>query len=115
VFDNGLLTTGNGSDIVSASGLGFTGGGVIETGNGKDRIEGFGDIFVNGGNSKDTLILPMGEYVIKSDGIDFRIVKDQIGMSVESIESIGSLMSGATVNLAVGNLLVGSDGTLTFT
>jgi hypothetical protein len=112
VIGNGLISAGEGNDVVDASIGGFGYGGLIDMGNGNDTVLGFGDILIDGSTGTDKLLLPEGSYSITSNGTFFDIAKDSVTMIAGSVELIGSAFSGNTIDLATGALTVAGDGTL---
>jgi hypothetical protein len=112
VIGNGLISAGEGNDVVDASIGGFGYGGLIDMGTGNDTVLGFGDILIDGSTGNDKLLLTEGSYSITSEGAFFDILKDGVTMIVSSLELVGSALSGNTINLAPGTLTVAGDGSL---
>lgn len=114
VIGSGVISAGDGDDVVDASVGGFGYGGTIDMGSGNDTVLGFGEIFIDGSIGRDEVLLPQGSYMIQADGSFVSISNSETTMTTSSVEFVGSVLSGNTLGLIPGTLLVNVDGSLSF-
>jgi hypothetical protein len=106
IWNEGLISTGPGDDVVDALPLGFAGAGTVDLGNGRDQLKGFGTGTFLGGKGIDVLTFNPGTYSIASLGDGSYLIGDI--MTVNGFERFGP---GAD---AVDFLAAASSGSVTF-
>ncbi|MGL5076537.1 MAG: hypothetical protein ACRDBG_12050, partial [Waterburya sp.] len=93
IYNDGIIDTGKGNDIVDALTGGFIGAGTTQLGNGADTLKGFGSGFFEGGNGKDTLFFDTGSYTVSdnvnSDGF-YTVSNGSTDMFIKDFEFISS-------------------------
>jgi hypothetical protein len=85
IYNDGSINTGDGKDSIIADG-GFEGSGNVFLGNGKDDIKGFGNGNFNGGDGKDTMELTSGSYTIGISGTTVNFIKGSTIMKTYDFE-----------------------------
>ena len=106
LWNEGLISTGHGDDIVDALPLGFAGEGTVDLGNGRDQLRGFGTGTFLGGKGIDILTFNPGTYSIASIGDGAYLIGGS--MTVYGFERFGP---GADVG---DFLTAASSGSITF-
>jgi hypothetical protein len=114
IRNDGAILTGDGNDQVDASVGGLGGSGYIHLGSGNDTLRGFGSHEIIGGTGRDQALLLEGTYTIRADRGGFLITKKSTTMELYQFERIGSHLSGNTLGLKSGTLVVDSTGNLNY-
>jgi hypothetical protein len=106
IYNNGIITTGNGKDSIIAEG-GFTGTGSVFLGDGEDYLKGFGSGEFSGGNGNDTLELTSGTYTV---GRWYTAMTFTKGSSIMITSEFEKLIAGSTTydftSLTAGQIIV---------
>jgi hypothetical protein len=111
IYNDGLIDTGGGKDLVDALTGGFAGTGTTMLGNDDDTLKGFGTGYFDGGNGKkDTLLFGSGTYTVSDttailNGY-YTVSLGAIDMYVKNFEFIGNASNPAhTLNFStvIGN------------
>jgi hypothetical protein len=113
IYNDGLISTGTGVDVVDAMVGGFGGSGLTDLGGGSDVLRGFGDGYFDGGTQRDLLTLNKGNYEIveaHGDGSGYYLITNGNGydeMFVKNFESV------TTASGVVNFSLIVADGSFT--
>ena len=111
IWNDGLIDTGSGCDIIDALGGGFFGdtegppSGEIKLGDGEDTLKGFGTGGFFGGTGTDKILFGEGTYKISES----TIISDGRTMRVAEFEQIGGA-NGGLFNYENGTLTVDAAG-----
>jgi hypothetical protein len=119
IRNRGFIFTQGGNDVVDVREGGIRGRGFVDLGGGNNTLIGFGNHRIYGGNGRDTLLLPKGNYELsKRSKSRYRLERGNDQLEIFDFDVIGAIDSRKSQRIDIdkgGTLVVKDNGSITLT